>query len=113
MRRAILILLCAAGLLAAPPVTVTLLATTDLHGNLVPVDYVTGQPVARGLAKIATLIRQARGGRPGALLIDCGDTYRARRWKACTNRWCARAPTRWGTGPPRSCRSEEHTAETQ
>src|ERR1035438_9702334 len=74
MRRAILILLCAAGLLAAQPVTVTLLATTDLHGNLVPVDYLTGQPVARGLAKIATLIRQARGGHPGALLIDCGDT---------------------------------------
>src|ERR1017187_2535162 len=74
MRRAIPILLCAASLLAAQQVTVTLLATTDLHGNLVPVDYVTGQPVARGLAKIATLIRQARGGRPGALLIDCGDT---------------------------------------
>ena len=47
MRRLILILLCATGLLVAQPVTVTLLATTDMHGNLVPVDYVTGQPVPR------------------------------------------------------------------
>jgi 2',3'-cyclic-nucleotide 2'-phosphodiesterase / 3'-nucleotidase len=74
MRRAILILLCSAGLLAAQQVAVTLLATTDLHGNLVPVDYVTGQPVARGLAKIATLIRDARAGKANTLLIDCGDT---------------------------------------
>ncbi len=74
MRRLIPILLCAAGLLAAQQVTVTVLATTDLHGNLVPVDYVTGQPVARGLAKIATLIRQARNGNANTLLIDCGDT---------------------------------------
>src|ERR1019366_7912791 len=74
MRRAIPIFLCAAGLLAAQQVTVTLLATTDLHGNLLPVDYVTGQPVARGLAKIATLIRDARAGNANTLLIDCGDT---------------------------------------
>ena len=74
MRRLIPILLCAAGLLTAQPVTVTLLATTDLHGNLVPVDYVTGSPVARGLAKIATLIREARAGNANTLLIDCGAT---------------------------------------
>lgn len=74
MRRLIPILLCAAGVFAAQQVTVTVLATTDLHGNLVPVDYVTGQPVARGLAKIATLIRQARAGNANTLLIDCGDT---------------------------------------
>ena len=74
MRRLFLILLCAAGLLLAQPVTVTILATTDMHGNLVPVDYVTGQPVARGLAKIATLIREARVGSANSLLIDCGDT---------------------------------------
>ena len=74
MRRLISILLCAAAVLAAQTVTVTVLATTDLHGNLLPVDYVTGQPAARGLAKIATLIRQARAGNANTLLIDCGDT---------------------------------------
>lgn len=58
----------------AKQVTVTVLATTDLHGNLVPIDYFTGKPADRGLAKIATLIRAARLEAPNALLIDCGDT---------------------------------------
>jgi 2',3'-cyclic-nucleotide 2'-phosphodiesterase / 3'-nucleotidase len=53
---------------------ITLLATTDLHGNLFPYDYFTAQPAARGLAKIATLIQAARAGNPNNLLIDCGDT---------------------------------------
>src|SRR5436305_8731680 len=72
MRRVIPILLFAAAVLAAQTltVTVTVLATTDLHGNLLPIDYVTDQPAARGLAKIATLIRET----PHQLLIDCGDT---------------------------------------
>lgn len=53
---------------------ITLLATTDLHGNLFPYDYFTAQPAARGLAKIATLIQAARADNPNNLLIDCGDT---------------------------------------
>ena len=51
-----------------------MLATTDLHGNLYPVDYFTGKPADRGLAKIATLVRAVRREAPNALLIDCGDT---------------------------------------
>jgi 2',3'-cyclic-nucleotide 2'-phosphodiesterase/3'-nucleotidase len=55
-------------------VTVTLLSTTDLHGNLYPLDYYSNQPANRGLAKIATLVKQVRAERPHALLLDCGDT---------------------------------------
>jgi 2',3'-cyclic-nucleotide 2'-phosphodiesterase/3'-nucleotidase len=54
---------------------ITVLSTTDLHGNILPVDYYTNKPDARGLAKVATLIRQARRENPaGTLLLDSGDT---------------------------------------
>jgi 2',3'-cyclic-nucleotide 2'-phosphodiesterase/3'-nucleotidase len=58
----------------ARQVTVTVLATTDLHGNLVPIDYFTDKPASRGLAKIATLVREVRREAPNVILIDCGDT---------------------------------------
>ena len=62
------------GMAVAAEVKFTLLATTDLHGNLFPYDYYTAQPAARGLAKIAILIQTARAENPNNLLIDCGDT---------------------------------------
>ena len=53
---------------------VTILSTTDQHGNLLPVDYYTGQPDARGLAKAASIVRQVRRENPtGTLLLDSGD----------------------------------------
>jgi len=58
----------------AQEVRITVLATTDLHGNLLPYDYYTARPVDRGLAKIASLIQDARSQNPNNLLIDCGDT---------------------------------------
>lgn len=54
--------------------SVTILATTDLHGHLLPYDYFTQQPAAYGLAKAATLIAEVRKEVPGALLVDAGDT---------------------------------------
>lgn len=70
-----LFLLTALGAAArAETASVTVLATTDLHGNIYPYDYFTARPEERGLAKIATLVRQQRAEAPNALLIDCGDT---------------------------------------
>lgn len=54
--------------------TITLLGTTDLHGNLFPVDYYANRPANRGLAKIATLVKQARAEASNVLLLDSGDT---------------------------------------
>jgi len=72
--RASLAALLFVSLAPAAELRITLLATTDLHGNLFPYDYYTAQPAARGLAKIATLIQAARAENPNNFLIDCGDT---------------------------------------
>jgi len=53
---------------------VTVLATTDLHGRVFPINYGNNQPSADGLARIATLVRAARKEAPDLLLVDCGDT---------------------------------------
>src|ERR1051325_607230 len=77
---------------AAPPrAHIVVMATTDLHGNILPLDYYTNKPDARGLAKVATIIRQARRETPNLLLLDSGDTIQ---------------------GTPLA-RSEEHTSELQ
>src|SRR3954470_19519508 len=55
-------------------VTVSVLATTDMHGNLLAWDYYSAKPADRGLSKIVTLIKAARTANPNTLLIDCGDT---------------------------------------
>jgi 2',3'-cyclic-nucleotide 2'-phosphodiesterase / 3'-nucleotidase len=55
-------------------VNITLLSTTDSRGHIEPCDYYTNKPANLGLAKIATLVKQARVAAPDALLLDCGDT---------------------------------------
>ena len=63
-----------AGRNASKRVHIIILGTTDLHGNLFPTDYYTNKPDNRGLAKIASLIKQTRKESPNVLLIDSGDT---------------------------------------
>jgi 2',3'-cyclic-nucleotide 2'-phosphodiesterase/3'-nucleotidase len=75
-------------------VRVMVLATTDLHGNLYPIDYGTDQPAPRGLAKIATLIRAAEAENPNHLLIDCGDTI-----QGTPVEYVYQTMVRTGTGP--------------
>lgn len=53
---------------------ITILSTTDLHGNIYPIDYNTNQPDARGLARVATVVKQIRREEPDLLLLDSGDT---------------------------------------
>ena len=63
-----------AGSSSAKRVYIVVLGTTDLHGNLFPVDYYTDKTDNRGLAKISTLIKQVRKETQNVLLIDSGDT---------------------------------------
>ncbi|WP_298858431.1 5'-nucleotidase C-terminal domain-containing protein [uncultured Sulfitobacter sp.] len=64
----------------SPRVRIRLLATTDLHGHLLPHDYIKDQPTqGGGLAGLARLITEARDsarieGMP-VILLDNGDTF--------------------------------------
>lgn len=60
---------------AGQAVRLTLLATTDVHGNIWPYDYLRGRPRERGLAKVASYIKRVRARQPNTLLVDCGDTF--------------------------------------
>ncbi len=56
------------------------MATTDLHGHLLPHDYIKDQPTqGGGLAGLASLIADARAeaaaAQSGTLLLDNGDTF--------------------------------------
>ncbi|SFJ79959.1 bifunctional metallophosphatase/5'-nucleotidase [Thermoflavimicrobium dichotomicum] len=74
--------LCSALLLPISPVNakqpktahLTIMSTSDLHGNIMPIQYTDNKPADVGLAKISTLVKQVRKRNPEALLLDSGDT---------------------------------------
>ena len=60
---------------AAPQRThLVILGTTDMHGRIFPIDYYTNKYDNVGIAKVATLIKEARKNDPDLLLLDSGDT---------------------------------------
>jgi 2',3'-cyclic-nucleotide 2'-phosphodiesterase / 3'-nucleotidase / 5'-nucleotidase len=63
-----------AATLAANDTIITILATSDIHGNIFPWDYATAKPTNLGLAKISTYVNQIRASNPNTLLVDNGDT---------------------------------------
>ncbi|WP_299480271.1 bifunctional 2',3'-cyclic-nucleotide 2'-phosphodiesterase/3'-nucleotidase [Cypionkella sp.] len=62
------------GTLMGAEIQLRILATSDLHANLLAWDYHSNKPChQRGLARVATLIHTARRERPQNLLFDNGD----------------------------------------
>jgi 2',3'-cyclic-nucleotide 2'-phosphodiesterase/3'-nucleotidase len=60
---------------AAPPrAHIVILSTTDMHGRIFPIDYYTNKYDNVGIAKVATLVKEARKNDPDLLLLDSGDT---------------------------------------
>ena len=53
---------------------VVILSTTDMHGRVFPIDYYTNKYDNVGIAKVATLVNEARKNDPDLLLVDSGDT---------------------------------------
>ncbi len=60
-------------MLAAAPVHITLLHTTDMHGYVHEHKDKNGTMVG-GLDRIATIVKRERSINPNTLLLDCGDT---------------------------------------
>jgi 2',3'-cyclic-nucleotide 2'-phosphodiesterase (5'-nucleotidase family) len=63
-----------AGSTAAQRAHVVILGTTDMHGRIFPIDYYTNKYDNVGIAKVATLVKEARKTDPDLLLLDSGDT---------------------------------------
>ena len=60
--------------LQAQELRLQVLCTTDTHSTVMAEDAYTLQPVAKGWAKTATLIKELKAKNPHTLLVDCGDT---------------------------------------
>lgn len=54
--------------------TVTVLATSDVHGNIFPWDYNLAKDANQGLAKVSTYVNQVRAQNSNVVLVDNGDT---------------------------------------
>lgn len=54
-------------------IQITLLATSDVHGNILPVRYVDNADIDTGLIKLAALVEETRTNREHVLFIDNGD----------------------------------------
>jgi 2',3'-cyclic-nucleotide 2'-phosphodiesterase/3'-nucleotidase len=63
-----------AGTAAPQRAHVVILSTTDMHGRVFPIDYYTNKYDNVGIAKVATLVKEARRNDPDLLLVDSGDT---------------------------------------
>src|SRR5260370_20661043 len=69
------ILLSIAGRANAPArAHVVILSTTDMHGRIFPIDYYTNKYDNVEIAKVATLVKEARKNDPDLLLLHSGAT---------------------------------------
>ncbi|QAT40804.1 5'-nucleotidase C-terminal domain-containing protein [Clostridium sp. JN-9] len=53
---------------------ISIIGTSDVHGNVYPIDYNTGKPYNQGLAKVSTYVNSVRKSNSNTMLVDSGDT---------------------------------------
>jgi len=60
----------------SPAATISVVATSDVHGNVLNFDYGTNAEPSKGqgLAKVSTYVKGLRATNPNVMLIDNGDT---------------------------------------
>ncbi|MDE6485360.1 MAG: bifunctional metallophosphatase/5'-nucleotidase [Duncaniella sp.] len=59
--------------IAAREVTVSLLETTDMHGNFFPRDFINARQASGSLARVSTLVDSLRESGKNVVLLDNGD----------------------------------------
>lgn len=75
MRKILIIVLMVtfAVLVSAQEFNLTILHTSDLHGNIFPINYANGSPSNVGLGKVATILRNTQSENPATIILDSGD----------------------------------------
>lgn len=73
-------------------VALTILGTTDLHGNVYPTTYFDDKDQELGLAKVATLVKQYRKANPNTLLVDSGDALQGSQLVYVANKFASKQP---------------------
>ena len=75
----------AASALSGDVVQISILHTTDLHGNILPTTDYAGNPDLGGFARCATQIRRWRRQNRNSIQIDAGDVYQGTEVSLRTN----------------------------
>ncbi|QTA38048.1 5'-nucleotidase C-terminal domain-containing protein [Thermosipho ferrireducens] len=57
----------------AQSIELVLLHTSDLHGNIFPINYATNKPYDVGIGKIATIVKQIKEQYSNVIILDSGD----------------------------------------
>ncbi len=74
-------MLAMAGPAMADTIKLRIIETTDIHTNIMDYDYYKDVPTKQiGLARTATLVKQAQNEVVNSVLVDNGDLFKAARW---------------------------------
>ncbi|RKX49979.1 MAG: bifunctional metallophosphatase/5'-nucleotidase [Thermotogae bacterium] len=69
----VFLVLAIASMLFAAQFQLTILHTSDLHGNIFPINYATNQPYYVGLGKVSTILKNTLAENPATIILDTGD----------------------------------------
>ncbi len=74
-------MLAMAGPAIADTIKLRIIETTDIHTNIMDYDYYKDAPTKQiGLARTATLVKQAQKEVVNSVLVDNGDSFKVARW---------------------------------